>query len=54
MRPRRLPRQGGGLISIQQVTEDILQLPELAWGGSAVIVCGDHLLEVLTRVMRLP
>lgn len=45
---------GGGLVSIQHVTEDALQLPELAWGGGKVVCCGDHLLEVLTRVLRLP
>lgn len=46
--------KGGGLVRIQNVTSRAEQIDDLAWDGKAVVVCGDHLVEVLTAVLHVP
>ena len=46
--------KGGGLIRVQNTTSDVAQLPDLAWKGKRIVICGKHLLEVLTAVLILP
>lgn len=46
--------KGGGLIRIQNISEDDTEVPSLAWKGKAIALCADHLLEGLTNVFHLP
>lgn len=45
---------GGGLARIQNTTSNEDEMPDLAWHGQAIIVCGPHLLEALSTVFRVP
>jgi len=46
--------KGGGLASIQNVTARPDQIERLAFDGKRLVVCGDHLLAILTAVLSLP
>ncbi len=46
--------KGGGLLQLQHVTKDAEKVADLAWRGKRLVICGDHLLEILTAVLSLP
>lgn len=43
--------RGGGLIQMQETTNDEGSLLDLAWGGKRVVICGEHLKRALTGVI---
>lgn len=45
--------RGGGLVSVQEVTPDVMKLPGLAWEGKRIVICGGHLVDVLATVLHL-
>lgn len=45
--------RGGGLIQMQHTTNREEELRDLAWEGRRVTICGSHLVEVLTTVLKL-
>lgn len=46
--------KGGGLLRVQHCSDSAEHLPDLAFQGKGLVVCGKHFLEVLTAVLTLP